>query len=628
LPDRERNTPDEDREILRDDIQIERFLLDAVSNKRLDVDVSRSALDGEVVETMEGASNVQVIVHDPDGKLARSGIFHEPIPKGRYSPPVRKVDIKLDQVWFRLVGVNKAGLDLTLTFEDRDVNRMRQKRGPIKVARSKVTRAEFILRLTRAVKSGKIRFYAPELHKKQPIEGVSRADRKEIRDRRREGGINPDAQLTIKGVKATPYQLGNAETVLGTAARSNAGPKATKALVAACITESLMRNPKGGDGSSAGILQLDENKLKGSISMNGGRRDIELVCTIFLSEGYRGLGGAIELERKGVGDFADIAQDVQGSFDESGSNYRTWGEEADAIIDAYGSLSRRRLFRKYEFKVEKKENYWQAAVRLAEEVGWRLFMVRGWLYYIAEEDLIRSRPRLILDEDHPSVISIDWDIDEGKPVHTCTIQTRIYRWGVPPGTVVQLTKDMGPAQGRWLVSEIRRKLFSSEAEVRLKRAEHSKVEPAPELRPQEDAENLGGSAGVEAVYAMAQRISEKDMPYVWGGGHATAGKPTLGGYDCSGYTAACLLAGNMLPSEWESGVPASGTMATDYGKPGRGKEMTVWANSGHVYIEFSKKRDRADTSPHSGDRNGERGPHLRGALRSNAGFTPRHWPGT
>jgi hypothetical protein len=67
---------------------------------------------------------------------------------------------------------------------------------------------------------------------------------------------------------------------------------------------------------------------------------------------------------------------------------------------------------------------------------------------------------------------------------------------------------------------------------------------------------------INALTAAANRITARDYPYVWGGGHGAAGVPSIGtswrgnsrtrfGYDCSGAVAA-VLAGAGL---WPAGTP-------------------------------------------------------------------------
>lgn len=139
--------------------------------------------------------------------------------------------------------------------------------------------------------------------------------------------------------------------------------------------------------------------------------------------------------------------------------------------------------------------------------------------------------------------------------------------------------------------------------------------------------------GFQAAAAAASAISNKNIPYVWGGGHAKAGVPTGGGYDCSGYVSAILAAAGWGFKYKESPALTSGAFAS-WGKEGVGKELTVWYNAGHVFIEFMNGTGPngaryADTSS-AGAKNqadGKKGPHLRYGTRSTAEFKPRHWEG-
>lgn len=65
------------------------------------------------------------------------------------------------------------------------------------------------------------------------------------------------------------------------------------------------------------------------------------------------------------------------------------------------------------------------------------------------------------------------------------------------------------------------------------------------------------------------------LPYVWGGGH---GSWNASGYDCSGSVSYALHGGGLLNSTMTSGDLAS------WGQSGSGKWITVYANSGHVYM--------------------------------------------
>lgn len=110
----------------------------------------------------------------------------------------------------------------------------------------------------------------------------------------------------------------------------------------------------------------------------------------------------------------------------------------------------------------------------------------------------------------------------------------------------------------------------------------------------------GGTTVIDAMISGAATISNADYPYVWGGGHTSAGTPSTGtggstiGYDCSGSVAAVLAAAGL----WTKGSP----VPTDDGviqqllsqniiAPGPGSdspECTLYDNPGvHIFMRLN-----------------------------------------
>jgi hypothetical protein len=108
------------------------------------------------------------------------------------------------------------------------------------------------------------------------------------------------------------------------------------------------------------------------------------------------------------------------------------------------------------------------------------------------------------------------------------------------------------------------------------------------------------------MFAAGHRIAH--YPYIYGGGH---GSFSDRGYDCSGSVSYVLHAGGKLSSPLSSGAFES------YGRPGRGKHVTIYANSGHVFMTINGRR--YDTSGQRAD--GSRWHHT---MRSTAGYVVRH----
>ncbi len=116
----------------------------------------------------------------------------------------------------------------------------------------------------------------------------------------------------------------------------------------------------------------------------------------------------------------------------------------------------------------------------------------------------------------------------------------------------------------------------------------------------------GGSGVVSRVIAAGDEIATR--PYVWGGGH---GSFVSEGYDCSGSVSYALHGGGLLSS------PEDSTALESYGEPGPGREITIYANSEHVFMVVAGKR--FDTVALS-----ETGTRWSDSMTSTAGFVARH----
>jgi hypothetical protein len=114
---------------------------------------------------------------------------------------------------------------------------------------------------------------------------------------------------------------------------------------------------------------------------------------------------------------------------------------------------------------------------------------------------------------------------------------------------------------------------------------------------------------VKRVIMAANEIAK--FPYKWGGGH---GAWRDNGYDCSGSVSFALAGAGLLRSPLASG----GFM--DWGKPGRGKWITIYASPGHVFMFVAGLR--FDTSGR-----GRAGTRWQKGGRYASGFAVVHPPG-
>jgi peptidoglycan hydrolase-like protein with peptidoglycan-binding domain len=119
----------------------------------------------------------------------------------------------------------------------------------------------------------------------------------------------------------------------------------------------------------------------------------------------------------------------------------------------------------------------------------------------------------------------------------------------------------------------------------------------------------GAPAQVQQIIAAGNEIASK--PYKYGGGH---GKWDDAGYDCSGSVSYALHGAGLL----DEALPSGGFV--NWGDPGPGQWVTVYAHGGHVYMVVAGLR--FDTSGRS--KNNTR---WQTEQRSTAGYTARHLPG-
>jgi NlpC/P60 family len=128
--------------------------------------------------------------------------------------------------------------------------------------------------------------------------------------------------------------------------------------------------------------------------------------------------------------------------------------------------------------------------------------------------------------------------------------------------------------------------------------------------------NRTALAPPSAPNPIRQMISAANLivgqPYLWGGGHASFQSK---GYDCSGAVSYALAGAGLLRT------PLSSGQFMNYGIPGPGRWLTIYANSGHVYAVIAGLR--WDTV---GDARGS-GPRWHPLDAYPQGFVARHLPG-
>lgn len=640
------------------DLFLDDLTLNWVDERVVDLEIAGAIESVQMDRTIEGASTLAITLRDPPSNSrdtsrhlfnfwagrARARVFDKskniPVDEGWQEIQAtdiveRAVDISIDGVAFRLVKVNiNWGINqYILTFEDRFINRLRKKKGALSESRAQITRAEFVLRLIREIKIEKPPFICPELHQKQAVKKQKTSGVHDDPDGGG-GGFSKGQSFRVKGATANAEQKRNMSVVLEEATGiKGAKKKAVKAVIEAVIVESQVKNLVGGDKDSRGILQVRDSTA-GPIHLDN--RDIRACVRHFMTKGFWGKGGAIQIAKENPKQSAGwVAQQTQGSgvpdaYDKVASEaehwFKAWSGET-GVSGGGGSY-----VKSFQYKRDKNEDSWTAIQRLAEEVKWRCFPVGRAVYFMSEDDLFRRRVRHIITPESDEFIDFQADVDWGKPVNELTMTVTASRWDAPPGCVVQLD-GFAAVRGRWLVVSSSRDWFSPLIELTLRQPGNPDREPAAERVERSESARAGGGGGLSEgksadFYHYAQLISKNTSHY----SHGAHGPPlstmnSATNHDCSSSVSWAAYKAGMWPKSWGDIAHVSGDFE-NWGLPGRGEKITVYANGGHVFAIFEKGAGVGKKRFDTGGPGGGTGARVRNAWRPTGGFAVRHWPGT
>lgn len=541
---------------------------------RFKAKVTDAILDPGVTleRSVDGASTLAIPVLDPDGELREGSLLRH------------AYRLELDGLGFVFVGFSKSGDVLTLNHEAENVNRLRQKKGAVKVYRDKWTRAEFLASLVTDVKAPQIPFFSPELHTEQPIETAKQEiDVSQSAGATRGKGLDTSADLRVKGVPANKEQLRNGEIVLRVGASLKAPRGAMVAAIMAGTQENNMMNSTN-DGyfamldSTASLYGLDKS-------------DLAACAHQAYTDGFWH-AGLIESVKKGL-PLGEACQEMEGSA--YPTLYAQWQDQGEKWVDAFegGKITGGEEItfespKRYAFERKENESTWACGARLAEEVNWRWFEAAGVVYYIAETDLLASNVRMDVRHKADGVEIADYDYDTGKKVDEVRLTAYAKDWSAPPGTVAKVAGE-GPVDGLYIVSMISSNLHTNLCDITLKRPSKPLPEPAPETKSTtvgagpSAGSSAGGGEAMAKMIAEADRIDKLQQPYLWGGGHGSSTSRS-GPWDCSGAVSRVLDVAGLLPG----GTPVSSDVFPRFlEEGGKGQHCTVYANADHVIMELN-----------------------------------------
>lgn len=552
--------------------------------------ITERILSADIAWTIEGASTVTLRVHDPVGRLLSTGIL------------TRDCVVEVDGVAFALVKVAGEGSILTLVFEDEVVARLRRTTKPKRAARGKVTRGQFMVGMVREERP-RIPVVAPEMNVQLPV-GVT-TDGKP--------GFAPKANLKVKGKRATATQLKLLADVLDVGRSLDAPTKVLEAAVATVIVESVARNLRDGDLDSAGAFQQRPSQGWGTLAQV---RNVRYAARQFFTKAI-----AYHRTHRSVSVGA-LAQAIQRS--KYPNEYTRRAPEAKAIVAAYsgsggeGATTRKRII--YSRGLPggpKRENTWDALLRLADEVGWRRWAFRGRVYIMAETFMFRSQPGATITPDDEALVERpSFDVDVGKTAAEVTLRFQAGRWGTPPGAVVVLDEFGDVLDGRWLLTKAERPLTGSGSKI----VTVTLAKPRPELpEPVESESGTGGGA------TSADKFTGK---FVWPTGSHTvsSGFGPRGGRNHDGIDIPVPI-GTLVRAAAAGKVEHVGEMS-GYGKTiivrHNSTYRTLYAHLNAYNVSVGATVKAEQTIARSGNTGRSTGPHLHFEIqRSGRAVDPR-----
>lgn len=506
-------------------------------------------VSAELEQTIEGASTLTVVVADPARRLIRSGACSS---AARVAVGGRR---------FLLASVQRdpGSPTLTLTFEAEAVALLRRYTKPRAMYRDKVTRAQFLESLVREVKERRLAFSAPHDYRIITARAATPAPAttNNANAAATAGTAENFRAAKVKGTLADGEQRRLLALAMRICDELDVPYRLRIGLIATMTQESVIRSPNTPDSyGSVGVLQaIARPGYAGQKAYDDEWQIRELFNRGFTgSHGYEGVLKSYRLKRWGENVIVTILHHLNpgaigGSLEH---NYRQWWDEASRTARLWtgssgsggsssgdGSGNTHTTVERYAFRrgqTGSKENSWEAMRRLADEVNWALWIDGDTVHY-APEDWLRARAaKWTIAEGAAGLDGIGYTIDHGRVKDELRATVHADRWQVRIGDAAVVDGE-GPADGKWLVTGIRRSLYAAEAELTLRRASKALPEPAPQTTTTTDAPDTGsgGGTGTPAAQLRARivQVAQDQVGHGYGGEHYGAGGAAWCGYFAS-----------------------------------------------------------------------------------------------
>jgi len=483
--------------------------------------------------TSQGISTVVCDVIDWDRKILRSGALST-----RSDIVLKSGYIPWKDHWFRLAAVNKKDDQLQLTFEDRHVQILKQFNKKLLVSKGTLSRCQFIWRLFLEAKQrdpSMGEFISPcSIGRSAPpavIDSVLGIKPQPPSFKYVPGAsvLKKGAHITIKGVAPRDDQIKNINDILNEGMKLKARRKILVTAMMVAIGESSITNldcvqkygrcPDGpigvfqqyhSDGwPASNIVTIDAHAFLdaaisvdrqypnisyaqlGTKAQNSGVDPLGLTgqfltyseyISTFRLEAERivtawGVAGG-DIQSQGVANNPGAAG--SDPFTPTGAPTAVSGPDTSTIQWHRGAPVRKSA-KHGSIRQWQPEDSWDCMQRMANEVQWWCYFYVDDLHFEKGDDILSRTPDWTLKEFNEGVDYINGDYDRNKVNGTVTITAETRLWQAQPGDVI-LLEEMGPWDGRWIMTDYERDLISgqitSTATITLKKPQPALPEPS------------------------------------------------------------------------------------------------------------------------------------------------------
>lgn len=497
--------------------------------------------------TIEGISTVQVDIADWKRRVLRSGLLST-----RTDIVLPAGFIPWPDHWFRLAQVKKNGDTLSLIFEDRHVQIMKQFNKKLVVPKGQMTRCEFVWRLflEAQMRDPLMKdFISPcSIGKKPPpklidsIEGIT--------PQPPSFKYVPGASVLKTGAKiyitngidpptlAQDDQIRNINIILNEAMTMKARRKILVVAMMVAQVESSIRNlscvlkygmcpdgpigvfqqfhtygwPASNDVKTDAHAFLDaciatdktypnltyeqlgvKTQNSGADPFNlspylnnyAGKLNVARIYAERIVTAWGVAGGDIQSQKVSNDPTAVGGDPFAPPSALAGAAQAISGPDTNTVQWHRGSPVRRSS-KHGSLRQWKPENSWDCALRMAQEVQWYCFWYIDDLHFEKGDDIFSRIPDYVIKEFDQGIDYIDGDYDRNKVNGTVTLNVEARQWQAVPGDLI-LLEEMGPWDGRWIMTEFSRDLISgqvaAQATITCKKPQPALPEPSATTQP-------------------------------------------------------------------------------------------------------------------------------------------------